>query len=57
MVEDLSELNEPVWLLTWDQLQRYGPLPVRLALREMPRRTGGDVVEWGGHQEAAGREA
>jgi len=55
-MEDLSESREPLWLLTWDQLERYGPLPVRMALREMPRRTGGDVVEWGGHQEAAGRE-
>ena len=42
MVEDLSESQEPVWLMTWDQLERYGPLPVRLALREMPRRTGGN---------------
>jgi len=36
-MENLGELPEPLWLLTWDQLERYGPLPVRMELRNKVR--------------------
>ena len=50
-----SELREPLWLLTWDQLERFGPLDVRMALRSKRRvALGNEPVAL--HQEAWERE-
>lgn len=49
------ESKEPVWLLTWDQLARFGPIPVKLTLQAMARRIA-DNEPIPLHQEATGRE-